>query len=189
MDKILDSFKQVVSIIIEKVPYMLWALLILVVGWLVALIISKALAAALRKISLNKKFADMAKEDTSIKRVKMEQWISKGVYYLLLLVVLVFFFHALQFGDASEPFKKLLNQVFEYLPQIISAGLLVLVAWIIASVLRTVIIVVLGRLNLDVRIAGKLESKTEKPAPVTKTIGSAVYWLVFLIFVPLVLEA
>ncbi|MDD5597881.1 MAG: hypothetical protein PHV82_08050, partial [Victivallaceae bacterium] len=85
MDKMLDSFSQVASLIIEKVPYMLWALLILVVGWLVALIISKALAAALRKISLNKKFADMAKEDTSIKRVKMEQWISKGVYYLLLL--------------------------------------------------------------------------------------------------------
>ncbi len=189
MDKMLDSFSKVASLIIEKVPYMLWALLILVVGWLVALIISKALAAALRKISLNKKFADMAKEDTSIKHVKMEQWISKGVYYLLLLVVLVFFFHALQFGDASEPFKKLLNQVFEYLPQIISAGLLVLVAWAIASILRTVIVVVLGRLNLDVRIAGKLESKTEKPVPVTKTIAGAVYWLVFLIFVPLVLEA
>ena len=188
MDRILDSFNQAAGIVIDKVPYMLWALLILVVGWLLALVISKALGAALHKLSINKKFADMAKDDDLIKRVKMEQWISKGVYYLLLLIVLVFFFHALRFGDAAEPFKKLLNQVFEYFPRVISAGLLVLVALIIANVLRTVIVVVLGRLNFDVHIAGELEAKSETPAPITGTIGGAVYWLVFLIFVPLVLE-
>ncbi len=188
MERIAESFNEAAGLIIEKVPYMLWALLILIIGWLIALSVSRVLAVALKKISLNKKFADLAKDDVDAKQLRMELWISKGVYYLLLLITLVFFFHALQFGDASEPFKKLLNQIFEYVPQLISAGFLVFVAWGIASILRTVIVVVLGRLDFDKSIAGKVDYQTDKTIPVTRTIGNAVYWLVFLLFIPLILE-
>jgi hypothetical protein len=189
MDGIIKAFNNAISLIVAKIPNFLWAVLVLIIGWIIAYLISKAVSAVLKRSSLNKKVSGLVEEGKPEKSIKMEEWISKGVYYLLLLVVLVFFFHALQFGDASEPLKLLLNNIFEYIPHIISACVLMIAAWVIASLLRSIIVVVLGKCNLDTKVATEIERKEAKPVPLTKSLGDAVYWLIFLIFVPLVLEA
>jgi hypothetical protein len=63
----------------------------------------------------------------------------------------------------------------------------VLVAWILASVLRAVIRKTLTTANVDERLARQAE--TRRPVSLTQTIADTVYWLVFLLFLPAILNA
>jgi len=71
------------------------------------------------------------------------------VFYFALLFVLVAFFNALELRVVAEPLSNLLNQVFEYIPRVFGASLLLLAAWIIANLSKIVVLRVLGVAKLD----------------------------------------
>jgi large-conductance mechanosensitive channel len=79
----------------------------------------------------------------------------------------------------NETLGKIFGDLKEYAPGIIKAALLLLLAWIIASIVRSIVNKVAGKARLDER-AG---------SPVTASLASLVYWLTFLFFLPGILEA
>jgi hypothetical protein len=66
---------------------------------------------------------------------------------------------------------------------------LLLVAWIVASALRLVLSRVLTAAKIDERLGSEAGLEEEKRVPLAQTLGNAVYWLVFLLFLPAVLGA
>ena len=79
----------------------------------------------------------------------------------------------------NESLTRIFGDLKEYAPGIIKAALLLLLAWIIASIVRSIVNKVAGKARLDER-AG---------SPVTASLASLVYWLTFLFFLPGILEA
>ncbi|MEJ2560375.1 MAG: mechanosensitive ion channel, partial [Anaerolineae bacterium] len=170
------------------IPSLVGALLILIIGWLVALIVSAIVRGVLRRTTMDDRLARWIAGDEAAKGVEVEQWVGKGVYYLIMLFVLIAFFQALGLTIITEPLNQLLVQVFQYAPQLLGAGLLLLLAWIIASALRLLITRVLTAAKLDERL-GSEAGVEEDRVPLTKSLGDAVYWLVFLLFLPAILTA
>ena len=115
------------------------ALIVLVVGWLVALVVAAAVRGTLRKTTIDNRLAKWVLGDEKGEGFEIERWVGKAVYYVLLLFVLVAFFNTLNLTVVSEPLTNLLNKVFAYLPQIAGAGILLGAAWLIATVLRRVV--------------------------------------------------
>jgi hypothetical protein len=111
------------------------------------------------------------------------------MFYLIMIFVLVAFFQALGLTLPTEPLNQLLTQVFQFVPQLLGAVLLLLIAWIVASVLRMIISRVLSSARLDERLASQVGVGRERPVSLTKTLADTVYWLVFLLFLPAVLNA
>jgi hypothetical protein len=109
------------------------------------------------------------------------------VFYLIMLFVLVAFFQALGLTLITEPLNRLLTQVFDFVPRVLGAGVLLLIAWIVATFCRLVIGRVLGATKIDERLGDKAGLEADKRPPLTKTIAGSVYWLVFLLFLPAVL--
>ncbi|MEF9426502.1 MAG: mechanosensitive ion channel [Candidatus Mariimomonas ferrooxydans] len=68
------------------------------------------------------------------------------------------------------------------------AGILLLIAFAVASVLRLVVSKVLSTTKLDERLSSKAGIEEEKRIPLTKSISDTLYWLVFLLFLPAVLS-
>jgi hypothetical protein len=101
----------------------------------------------------------------------------------------VAFFEALNLTLITEPLSRLLNQLFEYAPRLLGAGVLLLVAWIVASLARIVVTRGLKALNLDQRLGEQTGLEEADRVPLSRTLGDAVYWLVFLLFLPAVLSA
>ena len=165
------------------------ALGILVIGWIVALAAQAFVRAALKKTTLDNRLAKWVLGEKKEESVEVERWVGKAVYYLLLLFVLVAFLNALNLGAVSEPLTALLNKVFSFLPNIAGALLLLGVAWILASVLRRVVSTALDMARLDERIGGEAGLEDGKRPGLAKTVSDAVYWLVFLLFLPNILEA
>jgi hypothetical protein len=166
-----------------------FALAILVVGWLVALLARVVVRGALKRTTIDDRLASLILDEKTAKGIEVERWVAKAVYYVILLFAVVGFFNALNLTVISQPLTAFLNQVFGYIPKIIGAGILVLAAWLLASLLRRIVRGALDLAKIDERLEGRTGLKKEQRAPLSKTLSDAVYWLVFLLFLPAILSA
>jgi hypothetical protein len=170
----------------ESLPSLLFAFVILIAGWLIALFIAKIISAVIRKTSLDNKLSGIITDEEAKRSVHVETWLSKGVYYFLMLIVLAAFFQQLGLTATTSTFSHIINKIVEYLPNLCIAVIFVLAAWVIANFLRALVTGSMSITKLDEKLAD--EEDASKSVPVSKTIGEAIYWLVFLLFVPLVLD-
>ena len=102
---------------------------------------------------------------------------------------MVAFFETLGLTIVAEPLNQLLVQIFDYAPRLFGAAFLLFVAWVIASISKLVVLRVLGTAKIDKRLEDKAGIQEKKEVPLTKTLGDAVYWVVFLLFLPAILDA
>jgi len=186
MQVVLDQITKLAG---AYIPNLIGALAILIIGWLVALVVSAIVRRALRRTTLDDRLARWIVGEEEAKAIESERWIAKGLYYLIMLFVLIAFFQTLGLTLITQPLNQLLIQVFQYAPQLLGAGLLLLIAWILASGLRLVISRMLRAAKLDERLGSQAGLDEEERIPLTQTIANAVYWLVFLLFLPAVLDA
>jgi len=183
---VLDQVAQSIGI---YVPNLIGALLVLIIGWLVALVAAALVRGILRGTKLDNQIAKWIAGKDGAKAIDVEGLISKGVFYLIILFVLVAFFETLGLTVVAEPLNQLLAQIFDYAPRLFGAALLLFAAWVIASISRLVVLRVLGTAKIDKRLEDKAGIQEKKEVPLTKTLGNAVYWVVFLLFLPAILDA
>jgi hypothetical protein len=160
------------------------ALIVLFIGWLVARWLGKLTTKLLHRFNVDDKTADWAGEEEDIPQV--EEGVGKLVYYVLMLFVLVAFFEVLGMSLITEPLNALLAAIGAFIPSLIAAGALAVAAWIIASILRGITRRALHAAGVDKRVAETTDSKS---MPISKALAEAVYWLVWLIFLPPILGA
>jgi len=181
-----NIYNDITQLIGNYVPNLLGAIAILVIGWIVASIISKVVKSLLKKTDIDNKIAQKFNAEENTKPFQLEQSISRGVFWFLMLFVLVAFFQALQLTIITEPLNNLLDQVLSYLPQVLGAGALFFIAWLLATILKKLIVTGLKSLKVDEKVGERTDSKD---VPISKSLGDIAYWLVFLIFLPGILGA
>ncbi|MDM7934830.1 MAG: mechanosensitive ion channel [Methanothrix sp.] len=166
----------------------LGALLILVVGWLLALIISSIVGKAMHRTALDERIARMVVGDERARAIETQRWDSRIVYYVILFFVLVAFFQALGLTLVAQPLNELLTVVFSYLPKLFAALVIAVIAWIVAVVARKVVSSVLLAAKVDESL-GSQAGIEKKELPLSQTVAEIVYYLVLLLFLPMVLNA
>ncbi len=170
-------------------PNLLGALAILIVGWLIALVVAAVVRGALRRTNIDDRLARRLVGQEVARGIDVAQWVAKVAYYVILLIVLVAFFQALGLTIVTQPLNQLLNQLFQAIPRLLGAAVLILLAWLIATFLRTLVSGALKTARLDERVGGQVGIEEGRAVPLSKTLGDAVYWLVFLLFLPAVLDS
>ena len=166
---------------------LLAAIGVLILGWLVALIISAGIRGALKRLRVNERLVKRAAEDDKQKSFDLEKGISKGIYYVLMILVLVGFFQLLGLTIITEPLNKLLNRVLQYVPSLAGGVILLVAAWVTANILRFLVTKVLTAVKLDKRLGDQAGIDMNGQRTLTQTIGEVIYWLVFLLFLPAIL--
>lgn len=170
-----------------QVLRVLVAVIVLFVGWLAARIVAWAVRKALQSTTLDNRIAKWLLGDEKGGQFEVEPFVAKVVYYILLLFAVVLFFNTLELTVVSEPILTLLNKVFGYMPQLLGAGMLVGVAWLVATVARKTVQVATDRWRLDEKVGGEAGIESGAEPVLGKTLGDGLYWLVFLLFLPIVL--
>lgn len=184
METFFEQFSQISGL---YVPRILGALAIFIIGWLIALIISSALKTALQRMSLNTRLSRWVSTKEEEKPVDLEKGISRLLFYLLMLFVLVASFQTLGVTLITEPINNLLNALFTYAPQLLGSLLLVVVAWIVAKVMKLLVEKGLTAAKFSEKIGDKTGVEAEK-LPASKTLSELVFWLVLLMFFPAILS-
>jgi len=161
------------------------ALLILIIGWIIAKIIKSVVKKAINKNAyLKTKISTLLSDQ----EVDSGEIVSKVVYYILMLFVLVGVFQALGLEVVSEPLTAILNSIFVFLPQVFAALILLAIAWVLAVIAKRVIIAVFAKTKLDEKLGSKVDVDTASMS-IGESIGTAVYWFIFILFLPAILSS
>jgi TRAP-type mannitol/chloroaromatic compound transport system permease small subunit len=188
MNEFLTEFLETLG---SYLPSALGAIGILVGGWLVALIGSAIIRGVLKRTGIDDRIATLIRpeEEAETGRIEVARWSGKAVYYLIMMFVVVAFLQALNLTVVAEPINQLLNQVLSYLPLLFVAGALLLVARVVASALKFVVVRLLQTAKLDERLSTQADIEVPEEFAMSATLGNVTYWLVFLLFLPAVLGA
>lgn len=165
----------------QYLPTVLGAVAILIIGLLVALLVRGLIRNGLTRLRLNERVNSQTQPSAGVDVVAIAA--SLGFWFVVVLT-LIGVFSILRFDGLYAPFSALVAEVMLYLPRIVLAGILALVAWILASVLRAGI----NRLMA----AGQWDEKLSDSAgvrPISSVLGNVVYWLVLLLFLPAIIGA
>ncbi len=181
--------EQIGSLLGGYVPQLIGALVILIVGWFIAQFVSKAADRAVAKSGVANRIAGWFGEEPGVTAVSVGAWVRRSIFYLIMLFVLVGFLQVLGLTAVTEPLSKFLNQVFEYAPRLIGPAILLVVAWVAANVLRLVVRRALRASNLDQRLETDAGIEQTEGVSLSHTLGDAIYWLTFLLFLPAILSA
>ena len=167
------------------------AVAILVIGTIAAWIISAFIGGLLKKTDIDNKIAGwVTGSGQGQKLPPVENWVSTIVFWLIMIFVLVAFFNQLGLTAVSEPLNTFLNQIAGFLPQLGGALLWLGIAWLVATAVKLAVTRLLRALRLDERLnrqAGNTPGSGQ--IQLTDTLANALYWFIFLLFLPPVLEA
>jgi len=166
----------------------LGAIAILVLGWIIASIVSGIIYKVLNKTDIDNKIAEWVTGGSSTgEKPPIEKWISNTVFWIIILFTTVAVLDSLKLNAVSEPLNQLLGQISEFVPKLGGAALLAGVAWLLATIAKLVITKALGTLRLDERLNQQV-SDTNNQFGLSETLGNAVYWFIFLVFLPSILS-
>jgi hypothetical protein len=165
------------------------ALLILLVGWIVAQIAKSITRKILSSTDIDNKVVGWIGGRRQGESFQIEKWASEIVYWLIFLFAIVAFLNALQLQAVSEPLNSLLAKVTGFLPQLLGAALLLGIAWVVATLVKLVVSRVLREFRIDERLNEQAGDPSQPNQVVlSDTIANALYWFIFLIFLPSILS-
>jgi hypothetical protein len=95
------------------------------------------------------------------------------------------FLNALNLTVVAQPLNNVLNQILAFVPKLASAAALAAMAWLLATVVKTIVIRTAG--TIMPAMSRKLDIGDNQVLP-SETLGNALYWFVFLFFLPLILD-
>ena len=138
------SFQNLLDTVFHSIPKILVFLLILIIGWIVARILSRLVSMLLRRVKFDR-FVErgvvgqaLARSDTDATTL-----IAKIVYYALLLVTL-----QMAFGVwGPNPISTMLNAVVAWIPKAIVAIIIIVIASAIAKVVKDLVNGAIGGLS------------------------------------------
>ncbi|MEL6326768.1 MAG: hypothetical protein AAFQ61_07675, partial [Cyanobacteria bacterium J06626_23] len=173
--------------IVGFIPTLLGALAILAIGIIIAFVASWIVGNILKRTTLDDKLASWVSGRPS-DEIPTTKWGSAAVFWLVILFTLVAVLNALDLTVVSEPLNDLLSTIMEYLPRIAAAGLLLGVAWVIATLVKTLVTRALAQVSVDERLSQQTGvDATGSGFSLSDTLSTVLYWFIFLLFLPLVL--
>ena len=164
---------------------LLKAIVIFIVGWLIALLAKKFIKGILNRTDIDNRIAAAIAGQRGGDAIPIESWIANLFFWLIMLFVIIAALNTLQLQAVSAPLNTLLDRITGFIPKIIGAAFLLGIAWLVATIVKAIVTSALGALNLEQRLG--LDSGTNDFS-LTNTLGNALYWFIFLLFLPAVLN-
>jgi hypothetical protein len=179
----------IVQQLIRFTPRLLGAVAILLVGWLIAAIAAAVTRGILNRTNIDNRIAAGVTGRQDVPQV--EKFISSLVFWTIILLTAVAVLQTLDLEVASRPLNSFLDQLIGFLPKLVGAGILLAVAWFLATIVKIITVRSLQAFNLDERLNPEPEDRTPSlnQLSLSETIGNALYWFIFLLFLAPVLDA
>ncbi|MDG2989401.1 mechanosensitive ion channel [Candidatus Synechococcus calcipolaris G9] len=181
------------------------AIALLLLGWIVAILVAKGVNSLLHRTHLDNRLTELVSgQQGGPDSLAIEALISKIIFWVIMLLAVIAALNALNLTEVSRPLNTFLDEISVFLPRLGSAAALGILAWILATIVKTVVTRLGESLNLDQKLvettttgaesselgAEPSEGSDSGDAPTFKlssTLGNLLYWFVFLFFLPTIL--
>ena len=167
------------------------ALILLVVGWIIARLLQAVVTAALRRTGLDRRLAPAISNDPAATTAPGDtaQVIGRIVFWLVMLFVLIGVFDALGLELVTAPLTGLLAGIFAFLPRLFAAIVILVLGWLLARIASQIVTSVLAAMGVD-RLAARLGfANALGTQRLSGILGTIVYILILLPVITAALDA
>ncbi|NEO70705.1 mechanosensitive ion channel [Moorena sp. SIO3H5] len=164
------------------------AIAILVIGLILAKIAAGITKAVLNRTNIDNNIAQWATGGQTGSSPAVEEWLSGAVFWIIIVFTVVAVLETLKLDTVSGPLNSFLDTILGFLPSVFGAGILLGVAWLLGTIVKMIVVRTLNALNIDQRLGEQVGDGRSSQFSLAQTIGNALYYLIFLLFLPSVLE-
>ena len=154
------------------------AIVILLVGWIIALIVAAGVKKLLQKLNTNHRLSSATGHKPNI-----ENLLSKLVFWCVIILAVVGALNVLNISGVSDPFSNMVSRVLAFIPNLLAAVAVGFIGWILAGLVKAGLTNVLARTEMDEKLSNEVGVGS-----LSSNIGEIFYWLVLLLFLPIVLS-
>lgn len=131
---LLEPVQGMLNKILDFLPNILTAAIIIFVGWFVAKIVRQIVSSLLSAVGLDK-LSEKVGVSNALGSQKLSSLIGLIVYIIILIPIIVAGLNALQLDAITTPASNMLNQFLEAIPSIFAAAVILGISFVIAKVL------------------------------------------------------
>jgi hypothetical protein len=166
------------------------AIILLIVGWLIARALEWAVTAALRRTGVDRRLAPAVSDATvTTDQTDTSRLVGRIVFWLVMIFVLIAVFDALGLTLVTVPLTSLLAGIFDFLPRLFAAALILVLGWLLARFAGQLVTSILFAAGVD-RLAARQgvgqALGTQQPSNI---LGTIVYLLILLPVITAALDA
>ncbi|RWZ50137.1 hypothetical protein EQV77_17840 [Halobacillus fulvus] len=184
----MNDLNQMFGGMLEQLPQIVLAFVVLILGFIIAALVGRGVRKALEKMKLSDKVLGEKKDPDEPRSLELEKIIGKVVYWLIVIAAFVWFLNMLNIDMLAEPLSNMLSSVTGAIPAIIKAGIILLVAYVIAITLKKLIEGAGGKMS-SVMVKSKVADDESSAQKGVDTLAQIVFYLVLLLALPAVLGA
>ncbi len=173
MDYLTELFNNLTASFGESLSGVIAAVLILIIGWFIAGFVKRMTTKLIKKTGVDDKLKNSS--------LKLSSFIGKLLYFLVMIFVFMLALGKLGLTDVLDPVKNLLNGFTNYIPNIIGAGLVAYIGYMLATIVSELV-------ELSGDTIKKFTPKLKLPEnlDVVKILKKVVF---IFVFIPLLISA
>lgn len=192
MQNVTNSFQNALSNFINFLPELLMGIVLIIVAWLVATLVKKAIVKGLQAMGLSNRLTKWGAANTKEQGNNMIEALGKVGYFLVWVLFLPGIFSIFNLDAIGRPIQNMLDTALSFIPNIISAIVILVLGFYAAKFVKNLIYNIAVAANLD-RFLNKLtggdtdtSSVEDNKSTLASVLANIVY---FLVIVPIVLVA
>lgn len=130
--KIPDFLDRLIHSVSDSLPGVVGAILVLIVGWLFAILVRKIVHGLMKKTEWDERLLGNTIVDTN-------KFIANLVYYILMLIILLIVLEMLGVSYVLDPITNMLNEFLGFIPNILAGLAIIFIGYIIAKFISNLV--------------------------------------------------
>lgn len=127
-----DYLDRVIHTISDSLPGVVGAILVLIVGWLFAILVRKIVHGLMKKTEWDERLLGNTIVDTN-------KFIANLVYYILMVIILLIVLEMLGVSYVLDPIRNMLNEFLGFIPNILAGLAIIFIGYIIAKFISNLV--------------------------------------------------
>lgn len=192
MSNIENSFQSMLNNLIQAIPNIIYALLLLLLAWVIAKAVKMLITKGFVKMGFHKALSKAPIIQNKEQGEEILSIIGKVVYYLIFILFLPPILDALGMRSVSQPISNMMDQMLAYIPNIIAAAIILVLGIFIARLIKDLVFKFLQSLHID-QWYRRVNPDPTEDAPnqyaLSKVLANVVYVIVLIPIITMALDA
>lgn len=181
----MDSLEEFLDSILSRVPDILYAILLLVVAFLVAKGVKTLVTKFLKAVNAEAFLGKLGVKD-NVTNSSIE-FVAKLVYFVTFLLFLPAVLDKLGMYSVSSPITNMVNSFLAFVPKLVACGIIIAVGIFVANIVKDLLVSVLKAVKVDTLQEKAGISATENTA-FSAVIANVIYGVILLVVITSALD-
>lgn len=171
------------------IPAVIGGILLIIVAWIVAALVKKAVSKGLRAAGLANRFVKWNIAESEDQAETTFDTIAQILYYLVWVLFLPGIFDTFGLTSIATPIRDMTTQALTFLPTLLSAIVIMIVAVVVARLVKQLVYSLVKTVNIDKYVAKFTGNKTQD-GQAGDTIANVLSYIAYIVvFIPIAVVA